>query len=69
MESSRKIFTKRGYKLAFSNVKVFYNGSVCDFEDWWYYPDLIDKDIIDKLDQINNKGLMCDKIKEILFSL
>jgi hypothetical protein len=45
-ESSRKIFTDRGYVLLFSNVSVFWEGSYKPFEDWYVHPDLVDPEFL-----------------------
>lgn len=44
-EKSREIFAKRGYKLVFPDVSVYFNGGICVFEDWYVHPDLISTNI------------------------
>jgi len=43
-EISRKIFANRGYVLAFPNVSTWWNNKMCDYEDWYIHPDLVDID-------------------------
>ena len=65
-EISREVFKERGYILLFPNVKVFYNGVYCEFEDWYIHPDLVDMKYIEKIkDKIYDK-MNQDKIKELL---
>ena len=52
-EISRKIFEKRGYLLAFPDVKVFWNGKHQPFEDWYVHPELVSNEFIDKIKSIN----------------
>jgi hypothetical protein len=42
---SREIFNNNGYIRVFSDVK----NDDCPFEDWYIHPDLVDKDIINKI--------------------
>jgi len=46
---SREIFKKNGYILVFPDVKVYYEGKYCPFEDWYIHPDLIDIEFINKI--------------------
>ena len=39
---SRDIFLKRGYKLVFSNVSVFWQGAYKPFEDWYIHPSIVE---------------------------
>jgi hypothetical protein len=48
-EISRAIFARRGYILIFPDVKVFFGGKYCEFEDWYVHPDLIPSEIINNL--------------------
>lgn len=52
-EISRRIFEKRGYLLAFPDVKVFWNGKFQPFEDWYVHPDLVSNEWIDKIKTIH----------------
>lgn len=52
-EISRQIFEKRGYLLAFPDVKVFWNGKHQPFEDWYVHPDLVSNELIDKIKTIH----------------
>jgi hypothetical protein len=45
-EISRKIFTDRGYILAFPNVSVWWNNQHSEYEDWYIHPDLVDIEYI-----------------------
>ena len=38
---SREILEKRGYKLVFPDVSVFWDGSNKPFEDWYVHPSLV----------------------------
>jgi hypothetical protein len=57
---SRKYLTDRGYELVISNVcsKQGY-----DFEDWYVHPELISREIIDKLKNTDSTK----KLPEIIF--
>jgi hypothetical protein len=48
-ELSREIFSKRGYTLLFPDVSVYWEGEYKPFEDWYVYPDLIDKKLMDNV--------------------
>jgi hypothetical protein len=61
---SREIFKKRGYKLVFPDVQVFFEGRYCPFEDWYVHPDLVDMEYVNKIR--SNVGLTVEKIREIL---
>lgn len=47
LETSREIFTQRGYVLVFPNVTA----SCCkgQFEDWYVHPDLVDMDFVNRI--------------------
>ena len=47
---SREILQKHGYQLVVSDI-AFHDG--CNFEDWWVHPDLVDKEIINKLQDVS----------------
>ena len=38
---SREIFLKRGYKLVFSDVSVYWQNSYKSFEDWYIHPSIV----------------------------
>lgn len=66
-ELSREIFQKRGYVLAFPDIKVFWNNYFQPFEDWYIHPDLISVDFINKIktdDSLNYNDII-SKIMEI----
>ena len=48
-EESRRIFEKHGYVMLFGNVSVFFEGQWCAFEDWYAHPNIIEKDLIQKI--------------------
>lgn len=43
---SREYLESKGYKLLVSDVSL---NEYATFEDWWYHPDLIDEDIVQKM--------------------
>jgi hypothetical protein len=45
-EKSRRYLTDMGYELVVSNVSPREN---CPFEDWWVHPDLVDRELIEKI--------------------
>ena len=49
-EDSRKFLTELGYELIVSDVS--YSGD--SVEDWWVYPSLVDRAIVDKLKDISS---------------
>jgi hypothetical protein len=58
---SRDIFSKRGYILAFPDVKVFWENEYKPFEDWYIHPDLININIIDEIktnESLNNNEII-----------
>jgi len=63
---SRNIFKQRGYELVFPNVKVFWENDYKPFEDWYVHPDLIDREVIDKIK--TNESLTSNEIKNILLT-
>jgi hypothetical protein len=51
-EKSREFLISKGYELIINNVAA---DKLCSFEDWWVHPDLVDKEIIDKIKFISDK--------------
>jgi len=51
-EKSREYLLSKGYELIINNVAP---DGLCSFEDWWVHPDLVDKEIINKMKFISNK--------------
>jgi len=49
-EKSRKYLRAMGYELVVSDVSP---DGISTFEDWWVHPDLIDKDVIEKMKDLN----------------
>ena len=45
-ERSRKYLITHGYKMIVGNIAP---DRYCNFEDWWVYPNFINKDIIDRM--------------------
>lgn len=58
---SREIFERRGYKLVFPDVCVFWEDSYKPFEDWYIHPDLVDIDYINKIK--SDTSLTCKEIE------
>ena len=52
VEESREIFKKAGYHIAFQNIHNLGPDDV--FEDWYVYPDLVDKARLKTLQDLNN---------------
>jgi tetratricopeptide (TPR) repeat protein len=50
MEKSRKYLESFGYVMVVNNIS---QNNYSPFEDWWVHPDLIDKDIIDKMKSVS----------------
>ena len=66
-ETSRNIFSSRGYLLVFPDVKVFWEGAHRPFEDWYVHPDLVDMDIVKDL--VSRDSLASEDIKNKLYAL
>jgi hypothetical protein len=56
-EKSRKYLQSFGYKMVVNNIS---EDKFSDFEDWWVHPDLVDKDIINKMECISDKVKKAD---------
>ena len=63
---SREIFKKNGYVLVFPDVKVYYGGRYCPFEDWYIHPDLVDMNLINKIK--TDQSLFHEDIRKIIFN-
>lgn len=50
-EKSRKYLKMMGYELFVTNVSP---NEMSPFEDWWYHPDLVDYDVIEKMKNISD---------------
>jgi hypothetical protein len=48
---SREYLESKGYKLIVTNISA---NEFCPFEDWWYHPDLIDQEIVNKMKNISD---------------
>jgi hypothetical protein len=49
-EKSRKFLQSYGYQLLINDVSPIYD---CNFEDWWYHPDLVNKEVVDILTHVD----------------
>jgi tetratricopeptide (TPR) repeat protein len=56
-QNSRNYLKSFGYVLAVNNVA---EDNWCDFEDWYVHPDLVDKNIIEKMKSISDKVQRAD---------
>lgn len=65
---SREIFERRGYTRLFSDVSVFFGGRMCQFEDWYAHPSIVNQTIITSIisDPNNVPGLSYEKYIEIM---
>lgn len=54
---SRKYLQSFGYELVVNNIAP---DKFCSFEDWWVHPDLIDRNIIDKMKCISDSPKKAD---------
>lgn len=50
-EKSRKYLKMMGYELLVTNVSP---NEMSPFEDWWYHPDLVDPEIVEKMKNISD---------------
>ena len=48
---SREYLESKGYKLIVTNISA---NEFCPFEDWWYHPDLIDQEMVNKMKNISD---------------
>ena len=48
---SREYLESKGYKLIVTNISA---NEFCPFEDWWYHPDLIDQEMVNKMRNISD---------------
>ncbi len=48
---SREYLESKGYKLIVTNISA---NDFCPFEDWWYHPDLIDQEMVNKMKNISD---------------
>lgn len=61
---SREIFKNNGYRLAFPDVKVFWEADNRSFEDWYVHPDLVDTDC-DSSESLSHSEII-DKISKAI---
>jgi len=61
---TRQILLNRGYELVFPNVSVLWQNSYKPFEDWYVHPDLVDNELINKIQ--TNKSLKSHEIIKII---
>jgi len=54
---SRKYLESKGYLLVVPNIAP---DNYMNFEDWWVYPDLVDKDIIEKMMSLSDNPQRAD---------
>lgn len=52
---SRKFLEDQGYELVVANIG---RDERCPFEDWWVHPDLVDRDIIEKMKQVSENVVL-----------
>lgn len=57
-EKSRKYLESMGYEMVVNNIAPDDHNS---YEDWWVHPDLVDKNIIEKMKCISDKPKRADK--------
>lgn len=50
-QKSREYLRSKGYKLIANDISP---DGICNFEDWWVHPDLVDKDIITTMRDITD---------------
>lgn len=53
-KTARDIFAKRGYILAFPNVRLDWLGRSCAYEDWYVHPSIISESYIKKIRQTSS---------------
>jgi hypothetical protein len=51
-DKSRKYLKLMGYEMLVANVSPNDNSP---FEDWWYHPDLIDPEVVNKMKSVSNE--------------
>jgi hypothetical protein len=51
-DKSREYLRSKGYVLAVNDLSP---DGVCNFEDWWVHPDLVDKDILEKMMSVTDR--------------
>lgn len=56
-EKSRKYLQDMGYELVIGNVSPIEN---CSFEDWWVHPDLVDRDLIDRIKNVSSDHVLIE---------
>lgn len=57
-KKSRKYLESHGYELVAADIAP---DNYCSHEDWWVHPDLVDKNIIEKMKNISSKPKRGDK--------
>ena len=65
---TREILKNRGYILVFPDVQVFVDESFKPFEDWYIHPDLIDINLLDKINS-DKESLNSNEIKKRILSI
>lgn len=50
-DKSRALLSSHGYKMIVNDISV---DGVHSFEDWWYHPDLVDPEIVKKMECLND---------------
>ena len=61
-QKSRKYLESMGYELVVADVTPI---ASCSFEDWWVNPDLVDRELIEKIKNVDSREVL---IKEHFFS-
>jgi len=57
-DKSRKYLQSYGYELIVDNISC---NETSPFEDWWVHPDLIDKDLIEKMRHLSSSTKQAKK--------
>ena len=55
---SREYLTSKGYELVVTNISPNDN---CPYEDWWVHPDLVERDMIEKLKSVDDSTKNAEK--------